>query len=177
VPSKRPPGLILWFTGLSGSGKSTLARGVKARLEGPVEVLDGDEVRAQLSKELGFSKEDRDTHVHRIGFVARAVARTGAIAIGAAISPYAQARAEVRALAEKDGLRFVEVHLHAPLEVLARRDPKGLYKKAFAGQLPNFTGVSDPYEPPESPELALDTSAIDEDTCLAAVLRAIEASA
>jgi adenylyl-sulfate kinase len=150
-------GFILWFTGLSGAGKSTLARAVTPviREERPVEVLDGDEVRTYLSKGLGFSKEDRDANIQRIGFVARLLARNGAAAITAAISPYAEIRDEVRELAEKDGVPFVEVYVEAKLESLVARDTKGLYKKALAGELAHFTGVSDPYEPPSDPELVI----------------------
>ena len=176
MSATRPQGLFLWFTGLSGVGKSTLARRVKAELvtRRPVELFDGDEVRKVLSADLGFSKEDRDTHVQRIGVVARAVARTGSVAICAAISPYAGARNEVRSLAAEDGMRFVEVALHAPLEVLKGRDTKGLYAKALAGQLQHFTGINDPYEPPGNPEIQLDTSALSEDACVAALMRALE---
>ena len=109
-----------------------------------VEILDGDEVRTHLSKGLGFSKEDRDTNIRRIGFVARLLARNGVVAIGAAISPYASTRDEVRAAAAKDGVQFIEVHAHATIDALAARDVKGLYKKALAGEIGNFTGVSDP---------------------------------
>ncbi len=149
------PGFIIWFTGLSGAGKSTLAEALRTRLETkrPVEILDGDEVRTHLSKGLGFSKEDRDTNIRRIGFVARLLARNGAIAIGAAISPYADTRDEVRKAAERDGVAFIEVHAHATIEALAARDVKGLYKKALAGEIGNFTGVSDPYEEPSSPDV------------------------
>lgn len=148
-------GFVLWFTGLSGAGKSTLANAVKARLGAgrPVEILDGDEVRTFLSKGLGFSKEDRDTNIRRIGFVARLLARNGVMAVTAAISPYAATRDEVRQAAQAEGVPFVEVFVHAELDALVQRDVKGLYKKALAGELANFTGVSDPYEPPSSPEL------------------------
>lgn len=157
----RKPGFIVWFTGLSGAGKSTLAKGLREALanELPVEVLDGDEVRTYLSKGLGFSKDDRDTNIRRIGFVARAVARTGALSIAAAISPYAAVRDEVRSLAKADGVDFVEVHVTAEMATLVARDTKGLYTKALAGELANFTGVSDPYEAPEKPELRLHTDA------------------
>ncbi len=150
-------GFIIWFTGLSGAGKSTLAEALRNRLDGkrPIEILDGDEVRTHLSKGLGFSKEDRDTNIRRIGFVARLLARNGAIAIGAAISPYADTRAEVRKAAEQDGVAFVEVHVHATIEALTARDVKGLYKKALAGEIGNFTGVSDPYEPPPNPDVVV----------------------
>jgi adenylylsulfate kinase len=150
-------GFIIWFTGLSGAGKSTLAEALRKRLDGkrPIEILDGDEVRTHLSKGLGFSKEDRDTNIRRIGFVARLLARNGAIAIGAAISPYADTRDEVRKAAERDGVGFIEVHAHATIEALAERDVKGLYKKALAGEIGNFTGVSDPYEAPPSPDVVV----------------------
>ena len=150
APANGNRGFVLWFTGLSGAGKSTLAEALKARLKDSrgVEVLDGDEVRTNLSKGLGFSKEDRDINIRRIGFVARLLARNGVVAIGAAISPYADVRNELRTLAAKDGVDFIEVHAHATIDALAARDVKGLYRKALAGELANFTGVSDPYEPP-----------------------------
>jgi adenylyl-sulfate kinase len=151
-------GFVLWFTGLSGAGKSTLSARVAEALrdaELPVEVLDGDEVRTFLSKGLGFSREDRDTNVRRIGFVARLLARNGVIAITAAISPYRAIRDQIRDQAAEDGCGFVEVFMSCPLEVVAERDVKGLYKKAMAGEIDNFTGVSDPYEPPLSPEVTV----------------------
>jgi sulfate adenylyltransferase len=157
VAHRRHPsgGFVLWFTGLSGAGKSTLASALRARLEGDrlVEVLDGDEVRTYLSKGLGFSKEDRDTNIRRIGYVARLLARNGVAVITAAISPYAATRDEVRRLAEEDGIPFVEAYASADLDALVARDVKGLYKKALAGEVAHFTGVSDPYEPPASPEV------------------------
>jgi sulfate adenylyltransferase len=157
--SARSAGFILWLTGLSGAGKSTLASALRQRLqaERAVEILDGDEVRAHLSKELGFSKEDRNTNVRRIGYVARLLARNGVAVIAAAISPYAQTRREVRQQAAEEGIPFVEVFAHAELEALIRRDVKGLYGKALAGEIPHFTGVSDPYEPPEKPEVLVRT--------------------
>jgi adenylyl-sulfate kinase len=150
-------GFILWFTGLSGAGKSTLSLAVAPALgaERAVEILDGDEVRTYLSKGLGFSKEDRDTNVGRIGYVARLLARNGTAVVTAAISPYAAARDEVRALAERDGVPFVEVFVSATLEKLAARDVKGLYRRALAGEIAHFTGVSDPYEPPSSPDVVV----------------------
>jgi adenylylsulfate kinase len=152
-----PPGAILWITGLSGAGKSTLALALRDALarHRRVEVLDGDEIRAHLSKGLGFSKTDRDTNVRRIGFVARLLARNGVLAIAAAISPYHDVRNEIRADAERDGVAFVEIFAHAELETLVARDVKGLYRKALAGELPHFTGVSDPYEPPPDPEVVV----------------------
>jgi adenylyl-sulfate kinase len=150
-------GLTIWFTGLSGSGKSTVAEIVEAELrEGgeKVEVLDGDVVRTNLSKGLGFSKEDRDTNIRRIAFVADLLSRNGVVAITAAISPYREIRDEARELM---GDRFVEVFVKASVEECARRDVKGLYEKAFSGEIKEFTGVSDPYEDPIDPELVLET--------------------
>lgn len=149
-------GFILWFTGLSGAGKSTLSERITAdfRARGyRVELLDGDEVRTHLSKGLGFSKEDRDTNIRRIGYVARLLARNGVIAITAAISPYRDIRDEVRNAANSDNVPFIEVFANASLDALSERDVKGLYKKALAGEIPHFTGVTDPYEPPLTPEV------------------------
>jgi adenylyl-sulfate kinase len=170
-------GFIVWLTGLSGAGKSTLATALADALahEVPVAVLDGDEVRASLCKDLGFSREDRDTNVERLGFVARTVAKTGAASIVAAISPYRASRDRVRALAQADGLPFVEVHVHAPLEVLAARDPKGLYRKALAGEIAHFTGVSDPYEEPVRPEVATSSAGESVAASLARILDVLEA--
>jgi adenylyl-sulfate kinase len=149
----------LWFTGLSGAGKSTLAEALAAAFRASgyrVELLDGDEVRTHLSKGLGFSKEDRDTNIRRIGWVARVLARNGVISITAAISPYHEIRDEIRADTVAEGrAEFVEVFVTAPLDVLVERDVKGLYKKALAGEIKNFTGVSDPYEAPENPEIVV----------------------
>jgi sulfate adenylyltransferase len=152
-------GAIVWFTGLSGAGKSTLAQALRERLalEGPVEILDGDEVRLYLSRGLGFSKEDRDTNVRRIGYVARLLARNGVTVITAAISPYREVRDEVRRLAAEDGVPFVEVYAEATIEALAKRDVKGLYAKALRGEITHFTGVSDPYEPPLAAEVTART--------------------
>ncbi len=153
----RRGGFVLWFTGLSGAGKSTLSRAVAPHLaaERHVEILDGDEVRTHLSRGLGFSREDRDVNVHRIGFVARLLARAGAAAVTAAISPYRETRDEVRRHCEAEGIPFVEVHVQARLETLVSRDVKGLYARALAGEIPHFTGVSDPYEPPAAPEVTV----------------------
>jgi adenylyl-sulfate kinase len=148
-------GFTLWFTGLSGAGKSTLAgavRDVICARGGRVEILDGDEVRTNLSKGLGFSKEDRDTNIRRIGYVARLLSRNGVVAITAAISPYREVRGEVRSVHEAP---FVEAFVECPIDELVRRDKKGLYAKALRGEIKNFTGVSDPYEPPVSPEIHL----------------------
>ena len=149
-------GFTVWFTGLSGAGKSTLAEMLyhelgKRNLK--VEMLDGDVVRTNLSKGLGFSKEDRDTNILRIGFVANLLSRNGVAAIVSAISPYREARNQSRAMIRD----FVEVFVHATVEECARRDVKGLYAKALAGEITGFTGVDDPYEPPQSPEIYIDT--------------------
>jgi adenylyl-sulfate kinase len=149
-------GFILWFTGLSGAGKSTISERLLAEFRSRgyrAELLDGDVVRTHLSKGLGFSKEDRDTNIRRIGFVADLLARNGVIAITAAISPYREIRDEIRRSTQE----FVEVYCECPIEVLAERDVKGLYKKALAGEIQNFTGISDPYEPPENPEVVVRT--------------------
>jgi adenylyl-sulfate kinase len=153
-------GLIVWFTGLSGAGKSTLAARLRDGLSSAsvgVEVLDGDEVRTHLSKDLGFSKDDRDTNIRRIGFVARLLARHGVVVITAAISPYASVRAEIRGLAEREGIPFIEVFVDASLDCLIARDAKGLYRRALAGEVEHFTGVSDPYEAPTQPEITVHT--------------------
>ena len=145
-------GCTIWFTGLSGAGKSTLANLIEAELRARslrVEVLDGDVVRTHLSKGLGFSKEDRDTNIRRIGWVCEVLSRNGVVAIAAAISPYREIRDEIRGKVQ----RFVEVYVSAPIDVLAERDVKGLYKKALRGEIKNFTGVDDPYEAPLNPEV------------------------
>ncbi len=149
-------GFTLWFTGLSGAGKSTLAGLVAAELRRRgqrVEILDGDEVREHLSRGLGFSKADRDTNIRRIGYVAKLLSRNGTVAITAAISPYRETRDEVRRQVQ----RFVEVYVSTPVEECASRDVKGLYARALAGEVPHFTGVSDPYEPPANPEVTVST--------------------
>jgi len=150
-------GCCVWFTGLSGAGKSTIAEIVVEELQARrrrVELLDGDEVREHLSKGLGFSKVDRDTNILRIGFVASLLARNGVIAVTAAISPYRAVRAEVRGWIDN----FVEVHVATALEDCEARDVKGLYAKARSGEIPEFTGVSDPYEPPLDPEIRIETA-------------------
>jgi adenylylsulfate kinase len=152
-------GFTLWFTGLSGAGKSTIAEIVGAELErndAKVEYLDGDVVRTHLSKGLGFSKEDRDTNIERIGWVASRLTRHGAAVLVSAISPYEETRRRARELVEEHG-EFVEIFVKASVEECARRDVKGLYEKAFSGEIKEFTGVSDPYEEPASPELVLET--------------------
>jgi 3'-phosphoadenosine 5'-phosphosulfate synthase len=166
-------GFIVWFTGLSGSGKSTLAAMLSAELRARgvhVEVLDGDEVRTHLSKGLGFSKEDRDTNIRRIGYVAKLVARSGACAMTAAISPYAAIRDENRAQFP----RFVEVYASCSIPALTERDAKGLYKKALAGEIKNFTGIDDPYEAPEKPEVVVHTDKETKEESLAKILSKLE---
>src|SRR5918993_2701515 len=155
-------GVTVFLTGYSGAGKSTIADALIAELEGegrPVTVLDGDVVRTHLSSELTFSREHRDLNIRRIGWVAGEVVKHGGTVVVAAIAPYEAAREEARALVEKQG-RFVLVHLSTPLEVCEQRDVKGLYAKARAGEIPEFTGVSDPYEPPTRAEIVVDTSVV-----------------
>jgi len=155
-------GFVLWFTGLSGSGKSTLTEAIAPILRERgqrVEILDGDVVRTNLSKGLGFSKEDRDTNILRIGYVANLLARNGVAVITAAISPYRDIRDKNRALIEGDGSAFVEVFAAATVEQCEARDVKGLYAEARAGKRPGFTGVDDPYEPPLRPEVICETGA------------------
>src|SRR6202035_4355229 len=150
-------GCTVWFTGLSGAGKSTISTLLQQRLRAAgarAELLDGDVVRTHLSKGLGYSKEDRDENIRRIGFVCELLSRHGVIAIAAAISPYRAVRDEGRARIPN----FVEVYVECPVEVLAERDVKGLYKKALAGEIPHFTGISDPYEPPLHPEVTVHSS-------------------
>jgi adenylylsulfate kinase len=152
-------GFTLWFTGLSGAGKSTIADIVGPELEErgrKVEYLDGDIVRTHLSKGLGYSKEDRDTNIERIGWVASRLTRHGAAVLVSAISPYEETRRKAREMVEEFG-PFVEVYVKASVDECARRDVKGLYEKAFAGEIKEFTGVSDPYEAPANPQLVLST--------------------
>ena len=166
-------GFTLWFTGLSGAGKSTLANHLAKELRHrglKVEILDGDEVRTNLSKGLGFSKEDRDTNIKRIGYVCKLLTRNGVIAISAAISPYREVRDHNR---QEIG-HFIEVYVECSIEELTRRDVKGLYKKALAGELKNFTGVSDPYEPPLKAEIVVNSGKQKEQDSLQAILTYLE---
>ena len=167
-------GATLWFTGLSGAGKSTIAGIVEDDLRERgfrVEVLDGDVVRTNLSKGLGFSKEDRDTNIRRIAFVADLLSRNGVVAITAAISPYREIRDEARGLM---GDSFIEIFVKASVDECARRDVKGLYEKAFKGEIKEFTGVSDPYEEPVSPELVVDTEEQSAEECAQLVVAKLE---
>ncbi|MGD8719272.1 MAG: adenylyl-sulfate kinase [Candidatus Zixiibacteriota bacterium] len=166
-------GFTIWFTGLSGAGKTTISEIVEKELRArgkKVEVLDGDVVRTNLSKGLGFSKEDRDINIRRIGFVCHILSRNGVVAIAAAISPYQEIRDENRKLIGD----FVEVFCKCPLEALVERDVKGLYKKALAGEIKNFTGVSDPYEDPESPEVVCLTDSETPEASAARVIAKLE---
>ena len=166
-------GFVLWFTGLSGSGKSTLSEALESEFRARgyrVERLDGDIVRTNLSAGLSFSREDRDINVRRIGFVCDLLARNGVIALSAAISPFASVRAEVRALVESHNVAFVEVYTQCSLEELARRDVKGLYKRAMAGEIANFTGVSDPYEAPLRAEIVARSDSEPMEVSLARIL-------
>jgi len=171
------PGGIVWMTGLSGAGKSTLSTALAARLAAvrPIELLDGDDVRTFLSAGLGFSRDDRDTNVHRIAYVARLLARHGVLVFVAAISPYAETRARLRALSDAAGHPFVEVFVHAPLATVIERDVKGLYRRAQAGEIPSFTGISDPYEPPTAPDVEVRTDRDDRATCEARIIAALAA--
>jgi adenylyl-sulfate kinase len=166
-------GFTLWFTGLSGAGKSTISVLVEQKLRERglrVELLDGDVVRTNLSKGLGFSKEDRDENVRRIGFVCQLLSRNGVAAVAAFISPYRAVRDELRSKIDN----FVEVYVECPLETLIERDVKGLYRKALAGEISNFTGVSDPYEPPLNPEIVVRTGAESPEQSVAAILAKLE---
>ncbi len=166
-------GVTIWFTGLSGAGKSTLADIIERELRARgrnVEVLDGDVVRTHLSKGLGFSKEDRDTNIRRIGWVCEVLTRNGVVAIAAAISPYRAIRDEVRASIGA----FVEVFVDVPLETVIARDVKGLYRKALAGEIAQFTGVTDPYEPPLNPEVTVNSATETPDESARRILETLE---
>jgi sulfate adenylyltransferase len=177
----RPPrarqGFTVFFTGLSGSGKSTIANALMVKLMEmggrPVTLLDGDVVRKHLSSELGFSKEHRDINIRRIGYVASEITKNGGIAICAPIAPYAGTRRDVRRMVEENGT-FVEVHVATPLEECEKRDRKGLYKLAREGRIKEFTGISDPYEAPEIPELRVDTLNVTPDDCAHEVMLKLE---
>ena len=173
---RRGGGFTVWFTGLSGSGKSTIAHSVGPLLEERgcvVEYLDGDTVRTHLSKGLGFSKEDRDTNIERIGWVASRLTRHGAVVLAAAISPYEETRQEARRMVEEWG-PFVEVYVATSVEECARRDVNGLYEKAFRGEIKGFTGVDDPSEEPSSPELTIDTEELDPEQSVRVIVEKLE---
>lgn len=173
------PSAVIWLTGLSASGKSTIARAVEARLVAqniPVEVLDGDIIREKFSRGLGYSKPDRDENVRRAGYVASLLARHGVVVLVALISPYRDTRTRVREELESAGIRFIEVFVNAPLDVCERRDPKGLYRKARRGEIPSFTGLADPYEPPFSPEAECRTDLEPIEDCVRRVLTALRSA-
>ncbi len=154
-------GLVAWLTGLPGAGKTTIARLAAERLRGMgyrVEVLDGDWVRKTINPDAGYTREERLRHLRRVAWIARLLARNGVIVLCSFVSPYREARRMVREIVEEE-VPFLEVYVKCPLEECIRRDPKGLYRKALRGEIKHFTGVSDPYEPPESPDLVLDTVA------------------
>jgi adenylylsulfate kinase len=174
VPSTKDNGFTLWFTGLSGAGKTTISKLLEETLRERrqrLEILDGDVVRENLSKGLGFSKEDRDTNIRRIAFVADLLSRNGVPVITAAISPYRETRREARKLM---GERFIEVYVNASVETCAKRDVKGLYEKAFSGEIKEFTGVSDPYEVPEHAEIVVDTEVQEPEESAAQIIAYLE---
>ena len=153
-------GVVVWFTGLPASGKTTIANGVAERLRAEgyrVEVLDGDWVRRTINPDAGFTREERRRHLLRVAWIARLLARNGVVVLCSFVSPYRDVRAEVRRIVEEEGIPFVEVYVKCSLEECIRRDPKGLYKRALRGEIPHFTGISDPYEEPVNPELVIDT--------------------
>ena len=168
-------GFTVWMTGLPGSGKSTLARLLEKRLREEhgrnVEVLDGDEIRKGLSRDLGLSREDREEHNHRVSYVAKVLARNGVVAIVDLISHYRTTREKAREMIGPD--RYVETYIRAPLEVCERRDPKGLYAKARRGEINNMTGIQDPYEEPSSPDLVVDTSDSTPEECVSRMIKAL----
>jgi sulfate adenylyltransferase len=178
VPPRHRQGFVIFFTGLPSSGKSTIANALLAKLNEdgtrPVTVLDGDVVRRHLSSELGFSREHRNLNILRIGYVASLIAKSGGIAICAPIAPYENIRRQVREIVEAAG-GFIEVHVATSIDVCEKRDRKGLYAKARAGLLPNFTGVNDPYEPPIKPDLRIDTGEYTPDQSAQQILLKIEA--
>jgi adenylyl-sulfate kinase len=174
-PKQKPQGFTIWMTGLSGSGKSTLAGILKDRLENDyerfVEILDGDEVRKGLSRDLGLSKEDREEHARRVSYLAKVLSRNGVISIVALISPYRASRASAKEVIGAD--RFVEVYIKASLATCETRDPKGLYKKARKGEITNMTGIQDPYEEPLAPDIVINTEAGSQEKSAAEILAAL----
>mgnify|MGYP000474582671 CR=1 FL=1 len=170
-------GFVIWLTGLPGSGKTTIARKLEKYFKEKgkrVEVLDGDEVRRWLSPEAGFSREDRERHLRRVGYVSKLLARNGVIVIASFVSPYRSIREEIRRILEKEGLQFIEVYVKCSIQECMRRDPKGLYKKALAGEISNMTGIQDVYEEPLNPEVVIDTEKENPDKCVKKVLNYVK---
>ena len=172
----KPEGFVLWMCGLPGSGKSTLARLLSERLKDEygrnVEILDGDEIRKGLSRDLGLSKEDREEHNHRVSYVAKVLSRNGVIVISALIAPYKTSRAAAKEMIGPE--RFLETYVKAPLEVCEKRDPKGLYAKARRGEIDNMTGIQDPFEEPENPDLIVETADSTPEESVARVIQALK---
>ena len=172
-----PPQMVLWLTGLSGSGKTTIARALKPRLDElgyKCEALDGDVVRKELSPDLGFSKEDRETHARRVVYLCKLLSRNGILPVVSLISPYRNFRAYARVDIESEGSKFVEVYVKCSLNSCIKRDPKCLYKKALAGEIKYMTGLQDPYEEPLNPDLTVDTDAMSLEDCTSAILSQLE---
>lgn len=175
LAARRWPGCVVWLTGLSGAGKSTLAAAVAAQVAPlrPIELLDGDDVRAFLSRGLGFSREDRDANVQRIAYVARLLAKHGVLALVSAIAPYADTRDDLKRRSAEAGHAFVEIYVAASLDTVIARDVKGLYRRAQAGEIERFTGISDPYEPPVAPAVEVRTDRDPPDVCAAHIVAAL----
>ncbi len=170
-------GVVVWLTGLPGSGKTTLARGVAEKLKAKgyrVELLDGDWARRTVSEGAGFTREERRRHLRRIAWIARLLARNGVIVLCSFVSPYRDVRREVREIVEEEGIPFIEVYVKASLETVMKRDPKGLYAKALRGEIKHMTGVDDPYEPPESPEVVVDTEKLSVEKGVHMILSALK---
>jgi len=166
-------GFVLWFTGLPASGKTTVARGVAEVLKSMgyrVELLDGDWVRKTINPDAGFTREQRRIHLRRVAWIARLLARNGVVVLCSFVSPYRSVRKEIRGIIEEEGIKFVEIYVKCSVEECIRRDPKGLYKKALAGEISHFTGISDPYEEPENPDVVVDTEHESVSECVSKVV-------